>query len=210
MSESIQKARDELISRKNRSRVSGSISSASTTMTQSEAHTPIPPSIDFPASESESTMDLDVDLDATARVVGIAAIKYADLSSHRESDIQFSMSKMLQFDGNTAPYLLYTYARANKIVSRMGMGGSSVGGGSSDGIDSGTMSIPMQFRILTEELERQGDANNSSTNVTPTQTEVHTHSTITTPYEMALIRHLIHYEDCLVGIIDTDHCPHKV
>ena len=46
-----------------------------------------------------------------ARAVGIGAVKYADLSKDRISDYVFSWDKMLTFDGNTAPYLQYVYAR---------------------------------------------------------------------------------------------------
>ena len=53
-----------------------------------------------------------------ARVVGIAAIKYADLLPNRQSDYVFSWDKMLALDGNTAPYLLYAYARIRSIFRR--------------------------------------------------------------------------------------------
>jgi arginyl-tRNA synthetase len=54
-----------------------------------------------------------------AQVVGIAAIKYADLSQNRTSDYVFSYDKMLSLQGNTAPYLIYAYARI-KSISREG------------------------------------------------------------------------------------------
>jgi arginyl-tRNA synthetase len=54
-----------------------------------------------------------------AQVVGIAAVKYADLSQNRSSDYVFSYDKMLALQGNTAPYLLYAYARI-KSISREG------------------------------------------------------------------------------------------
>ncbi len=50
-----------------------------------------------------------------ARVVGISAIKYADLSQSRTSDYIFSFDKMLAMEGNTAPYMLYAYARIKSI-----------------------------------------------------------------------------------------------
>jgi arginyl-tRNA synthetase len=53
-----------------------------------------------------------------ADVVGIAAIKYADLSKNRNSDYVFDWDSMLSFDGNTAPYLLYAYARIRSIFRR--------------------------------------------------------------------------------------------
>ena len=50
-----------------------------------------------------------------ARVVGIASVKYADLSQNRTSDYIFSYDKMLAMEGNTAPYMLYAYARIKSI-----------------------------------------------------------------------------------------------
>lgn len=50
-----------------------------------------------------------------ARVVGKAAVFYADLAQNRQSDYVFSYDRMLALDGNTAPYLLYTYARTRSI-----------------------------------------------------------------------------------------------
>lgn len=46
-----------------------------------------------------------------AHALGIAAIKYADLSCHRTSDYTFSYDRMLRFEGNTAAYLMYSYVR---------------------------------------------------------------------------------------------------
>lgn len=53
-----------------------------------------------------------------ANVVGVSAIKYADLSKNRNSDYIFDWDNMLSFEGNTAPYLLYAYARIQSIFKR--------------------------------------------------------------------------------------------
>jgi arginyl-tRNA synthetase len=53
-----------------------------------------------------------------AQAVGIGALKYADLSSHRLKDYVFSWDRMLAMDGNTAPYLQYAYARIRSIFRR--------------------------------------------------------------------------------------------
>ena len=55
------------------------------------------------------------------RVVGIASVKYADLSKNRTSDYVFNWDNMLSFEGNTAPYLLYAYSRVASIVRRSEM-----------------------------------------------------------------------------------------
>ncbi|UTW45540.1 arginine--tRNA ligase [bacterium SCSIO 12696] len=53
-----------------------------------------------------------------ARKVGIGAVKYADLSKTRTNDYIFSWDSMLSFEGNTAPYLQYAYARINSIFRK--------------------------------------------------------------------------------------------
>ena len=50
-------------------------------------------------------------IDKTSMVIGIGAVKYADLSQNRITNYQFSFDKMLALNGNTAPYLLYTLVR---------------------------------------------------------------------------------------------------
>jgi arginyl-tRNA synthetase len=59
-----------------------------------------------------------------ARIVGMGAVKYADLSMNRESNYRFSYNKMLSLTGNTAPYMLYAYARIQGI-SRKALVGMS-------------------------------------------------------------------------------------
>ena len=67
-----------------------------------------------------------------ARVVGIGALKYADLSGNRQSDYVFSWDKMLSLVGNTAPYLLYAYTRICSIFRKL---------------DSDTILIPKSFDL---------------------------------------------------------------
>ncbi len=60
----------------------------------------------------------DLSEDERARVaesVGVAAIRYADLSQNPQSDVTFTWDKMLSLEGNTAPYLMYSYARCRSI-----------------------------------------------------------------------------------------------
>ncbi len=57
-----------------------------------------------------------------AKKVGIAAVKYADLSKNRTSDYVFDWSSMLSFEGNTAPYLMYAYARIRSILRKQESG----------------------------------------------------------------------------------------
>jgi arginyl-tRNA synthetase len=53
-----------------------------------------------------------------ARVIGLGAVKYADLLPNRQSDYIFSWDKMLALQGNTAPYLVYAYARIKSIFRK--------------------------------------------------------------------------------------------
>ncbi len=54
-----------------------------------------------------------------SKILGLGAIKYADLSSHRMSDYQFSYEKMLRFEGNTAAFILYSYVRVQGIKRKV-------------------------------------------------------------------------------------------
>ncbi|MFJ4372397.1 arginine--tRNA ligase [Pseudomonas japonica] len=68
------------------------------------------------------------DLRAIAKVVGIGAVKYADLSKHRTSDYSFNFDLMLNFEGNTAPYLLYAYTRVAGVFRKLGKDFSEIDG----------------------------------------------------------------------------------
>jgi arginyl-tRNA synthetase len=59
---------------------------------------------------------------ALARVVGLGALKYADLAQNRNLDYVFSWDKLLAFDGNTAPYLQNAYVRIRAIFRKAGLG----------------------------------------------------------------------------------------
>ncbi|MBK8913435.1 MAG: arginine--tRNA ligase [Phycisphaerales bacterium] len=58
----------------------------------------------------------DAEVRSLARAIGVAAVKYADLKNDRNSDYVFSWDKMVALQGNTAPYLLYAYARLRSIL----------------------------------------------------------------------------------------------
>ena len=59
--------------------------------------------------------------DVVARMIGIGAVKYSDLSTDRVKDYIFDWERMLSFDGNTAPYLQYAHARICSIFRRAGV-----------------------------------------------------------------------------------------
>lgn len=57
-------------------------------------------------------------LDELARIIGIGAVKYADLSKNRTTDYVFDWDSMLSFEGNTAPYIQYACARIRSLTEK--------------------------------------------------------------------------------------------
>ena len=58
--------------------------------------------------------------ESTARLIGLGAVKYAELSQNRLTDYVFSWDKLLAFEGNTAPYLQNAYVRIRSIFRKAG------------------------------------------------------------------------------------------
>ncbi|MBS2020116.1 MAG: arginine--tRNA ligase [Deltaproteobacteria bacterium] len=69
------------------------------------------------AKDAKNELD-DATRAEVARMIGVGAIKYADLSSERIKDYIFDWARMLALQGNTAPYLQYAHARGCRIVSK--------------------------------------------------------------------------------------------
>ncbi|HHH3214478.1 TPA: arginine--tRNA ligase [Morganella morganii] len=88
--------------------------------------------------EKNSDMPED-ELKQLAEVVGIGAVKYADLSKSRTTDYIFDWDNMLAFEGNTAPYMQYAYTRVASVFKRAD-------------IDTDSLTQPI---ILTDDHERQ-------------------------------------------------------
>ena len=71
----------------------------------------------------ELVTDKNPDLEEASRKliadeIGIASVKYSELSKNRTSDYIFDWATMLSFEGNTAPYLMYAYARIKSILRK--------------------------------------------------------------------------------------------
>ncbi len=92
------------------------------------------------------------DIDEVARVVGLGAVKYADLSQNRQSGYVFSFDRMLSLKGNTAPYLQYAYARIRSILREAGWGEGPPGG-----VDVAVTLREPQERALATNLVMVGD-----------------------------------------------------
>ena len=81
------------------------------------------------AQVSEKNPDMDeAERQQIARVIGIGSIKYMELSFNRTSDYVFDWDRMLALDGNTAPYMLYSYARIKSMFRRAGVDEDALGG----------------------------------------------------------------------------------
>jgi arginyl-tRNA synthetase len=74
-----------------------------------------------------------------ARVVGLGAVKYADLLPNRQSDYEFSWDKLLALNGNTAPYLQYAYTRIRSIFRKSDVASALRADGSAHSADSTTL-----------------------------------------------------------------------
>lgn len=80
-----------------------------------------------------------------ARVVGLGAMKYNDLSQNRLTDISFDWKKMLSFEGNSAPYLQYSFARIHSLKEKYK---------SENKLDFLKMFEKPDFKLLGEEIEK--------------------------------------------------------
>ena len=60
----------------------------------------------------------DKDAEDTAKIVGLSAIKYGDLSNQATKDYIFDVDRFTSFEGNTGPYILYTIVRIKSILNR--------------------------------------------------------------------------------------------
>ncbi|WP_373898250.1 arginine--tRNA ligase [Haloimpatiens sp. FM7315] len=74
---------------------------------------------------NEKNPDLE-DKEDVAKKIGIGAVVFAYLKNNRERDIIFDWKDMLNFDGETGPYVQYTYARGKSILRKLGYGGEKI------------------------------------------------------------------------------------
>ena len=126
------------------------------------------------------------DLEGIARVVGIGAVKYADLSTDRARDYRFDWDRMLAFDGNTAPYIQYAHARVRSILRRAegpGTTGTSGEPGSASGAGRG------------------GDSG-ATTHIGPVIPP-------SEPAERELAKRLLGFADAVAASLET-YSPHKI
>ena len=70
----------------------------------------------------------DSEAERTAQIVGLAAIKYGDLSNQASKDYIFDVDRFTSFEGNTGPYILYTIVRIKSILAKYQENGGSLDG----------------------------------------------------------------------------------
>ena len=99
-------------------------------------------------AEEERTED-EAFIQHVATTVGLAAVKYADLSQNRTTNYQFSFDRMLALQGNTAPYLLYAVVRIAGIARK---GGDLQFGGPA----ALTFTEPQEWALVRELLKLDG------------------------------------------------------
>jgi arginyl-tRNA synthetase len=120
-----------------------------------------------------------------ARIIGIGAVKYADLLPNRQGDYVFSWDKMLSFQGNTAPYLQNAYVRIRSIFRKLLEAGEAWNAGGALELEA-----PQEI-LLGKKLLQFGE-------VVPQVLEDHRPSTLANYlYELANVFHSF-YESCPV------------
>ena len=109
-------------------------------------------------AEEERTED-EAFIQQVATTVGLAAVKYADLSTNRITNYQFSFDRMLALTGNTAPYLLYAVVRIAGIARKGGdleAAGSAAAGDGAGASGGLTFSEPQEWALIRELLKLDG------------------------------------------------------
>ncbi len=96
-----------------------------------------------------------------AATVGLGAVRYADLAQNRSSDYVFSWDKILSFEGNTAPYLLYAVTRVRSIFRKANLDPSDTGAVSNAtppetaaelALARKLVAFPVALRLTTDQL----------------------------------------------------------
>ena len=110
----------------------------------------------------------DEEIPAVAKVVGIGALKYADLSQNRTSDYVFSWEKMLSLEGNTAPYMQYAYARVRSIFRKGAEAQRAVEDGSSASTAPILLDAPQERALALKLLQFAETIDAVAASVSPT------------------------------------------
>lgn len=94
------------------------------------------------------------DVAALAEMMGVGSVAYGVLSQNRRMDMVFDWGKFLSFEGNSAPYIQYTHARARSVVSKAGGVGEAAYDGELSEKERGLINTLLKFdRVLHEACE---------------------------------------------------------
>lgn len=97
------------------------------------------------------------DKDAVARSVGVGAVVFNDLKTYRAHDVDFRFEDVLNFDGETGPYVQYTHARASSVLRKAGINEGNIDiSGTQDWTDF-EWQLVFQLGQASEALERAVD-----------------------------------------------------
>ena len=90
----------------------------------------------------------------TAKIVGLAALKYGDLSNQAAKDYVFDVDRFISFEGNTGPYILYTIVRIKSILSKAAEAGAAGQAGEIlPAAGAGEKSLMLQIARFSEVME---------------------------------------------------------
>jgi len=140
---------------------------------------------------AEKASDIPADeRDRIARVVGVGAVKYFDLSNDRIKDYVFDWDRMLALEGNTAPYLVNAYVRIKSIFRKGGVDPSTITGEVIRLEDAAERALALHLLQLPRIIDSVADS-------------LEPHRLCTYLYELAAGFHKF-YEHCPVLTADTD------
>jgi arginyl-tRNA synthetase len=139
--------------------------------------------------EEEGRSESEAFIRHVATTVGLAAVKYADLSQNRTTNYQFSFDRMLALQGNTAPYLLYAVVRIAGIARR----GAEAAGAADLGPDPRESSGPGVEGEAAPLEPRPVDAA----------------LVFSEPQEWALVRHLLGF-DAVIAEVEEELLPNRL
>ena len=90
----------------------------------------------------------------TARIVGLAALKYGDLSNQASKDYIFDIDRFTSFEGNTGPYILYTIVRIKSILNKYAeMGGSADAAAIGGSVNESEKALMLEAAKFNEVIE---------------------------------------------------------
>lgn len=88
----------------------------------------------------------DEELERISEIIGIAAVKYADLKNNRKNNYKFSFDKMVKLEGDTAPYIMYAYARVQGIYRT-----AAAAAANGNGVEGNGVEKAVEFKFVKKE-----------------------------------------------------------